>query len=119
MTPKLWIAGLLCLVAVAGCGDERTAGALPSTPPAQTDSSQVTTTVVGSATAGRTVFETTCQVCHKLGENEVGTGPRLVGANLTADAIRNQVEHPRDAMPPKLVSGTALDDVTAFILTLQ
>jgi hypothetical protein len=54
-----------------------------------------------------------------LSDAEVGAGPRLVGANLTEEAIKNQVAHPRDAMPPNLVSGTDLDDVTAFILQQQ
>lgn len=120
MSPKWWIAGLLCMVAaVSGCGGEQSAGALPSAPVEQVDAAKVTTTIVGSAAAGRTVFETKCQICHKLDDTEVGTGPNLVNANLTADAIRRQVQHPRDAMPPNLVSGTDLDDVSAFILQLR
>lgn len=113
----LAVVGALTLLVFAGCGEDRVSGAVPVSESAD----QVATAAVaaGSASQGRTVFETTCIVCHKLGEAEVGAGPRLVGANLTVEAIKGQVQHPRDAMPPNLVSGTDLDDVAAFIMQLQ
>ncbi len=126
-----WFRRIVCIAVAAvslagvGCGEDDAGGALP----APTSTTTVTQSklspgsraaaTVGQASAGRTVFETTCQVCHKIGENEVGAGPRLLGANLTEEAIKAQVRQPRDAMPPNLVSGTSLDDVTAFILQLK
>lgn len=112
------------LVGASGCGEDEAGGALPSAPATTTTQSKLTpgtrpAASVGQPSAGRTVFETTCEVCHKLSDAEVGAGPRLVGANLTEEAIKHQVAHPRDAMPPNLVSGTDLDDVTAFILQQQ
>lgn len=114
------VAGIV-LVTASGCGEEDAGGALPSAPATTTTQAKLTpgtgaSLSVGQPSAGRTVFETKCEVCHKLSDAEVGAGPRLVGANLTEEAIKNQVAHPRDAMPPNLVSGTDLDDVAAFIL---
>ena len=118
------VAACAVLVAAPGCGEDESGAALPIAPVTSTVQTRSTagsrpTTTVGQASAGRTVFETKCEVCHKLTDAEVGAGPRLLGANLTAETIKAQVTHPRDAMPPNLVSGTDLDDVAAFILQQQ
>lgn len=105
----------LVLVAAAGCGG----GSDTAPGVGQAENARVVDPPPGDSFAGQTVFETNCQVCHKLDETEIGAGPNLVDAGLTADAIRDQVTRPRDLMPPDIVSGDDLDDVVAYLVTLQ
>lgn len=108
---------LLATAAFGGCGDSTSTPATTATVTRATGTP--TDAPRGDATAGRTVFETKCQVCHLADGAEAGAGPQLVGMSLTEDAIRTQVKHPRHAMPPNIVSGKDLDDVAAFILRQQ
>lgn len=109
---------LVCATCLLGaCGDSEPPA--PATTTTARATGTPTNAVVGDATAGRTVFETKCQVCHLAGGAEAGPGPKLVGRGLTEEAIRAQVQRPRNAMPPNIVAGKDLDDVTAFILRLQ
>ena len=48
-----------------------------------------------------------------------GVGPQLAGAGLTEDQIREQVINGGGAMPPGLAQGQDLDNVTAYVLSLQ
>ncbi len=48
-----------------------------------------------------------------------GTGPQLAGAGLTEAQIREQVMNGGGAMPPGLATGQDLDNVTAYVLSLQ
>jgi hypothetical protein len=71
--------------------------------------------------AGKATFEGSgsCQGCHPAGGTASGVGPVLAGAGLTAEAITNQITNPVGAMPANLVSGKDLEDVTAYVLSLQ
>ncbi len=110
-------------IAACGGGDEPPAVSPPVSVTDNTPTIQTTTvrteTVPGDADAGRTVFEQTCQTCHPAGGSEAGTGPKLAEAGFTAERIRQQILHPRQAMPPNLVSGDDLDNVTAYVAGLQ
>jgi mono/diheme cytochrome c family protein len=100
------------------------------TPPATTSTPPATTTATPPATgggggdaaavaAGKTFFEGTCQACHTAGGTQAGVGPKLTGLGLTADRITNQIVNGGGAMPPGLASGTDLENVTKFVLSLQ
>lgn len=109
--------------AACGGGDEPPAVSPPVSVTSTTPTIQTTTvrtdTVAGDVDAGRTVYEQSCQGCHPAGGADAGAGPRLAGAGFTAEQIREQIVNPRQSMPPNLVSGTDLDDVTAYVVGLQ
>lgn len=69
--------------------------------------------------AGKTFYETTCQGCHPAGGTQAGAGPVLAGKGLTADAITTQITTPAGTMPAGLASGADLENVTAFLQSLQ
>lgn len=73
----------------------------------------------GDAAAGKTFFEGTCQGCHPAGGTADGVGPKLEGIGWDADQISNQVENGGGAMPPGLASGADLENVVAYVLSLQ
>lgn len=74
----------------------------------------------GDVEAGLTVFAATCTGCHlDDGKAAGGVGPQLAGAGLTADAIDNQVVNGGATMPAGLVSGEDLDNVVAYVVSLQ
>ena len=101
----------------AGCGES---DSTPATVTTSTASPGTPTAAAGGdATAGRTVFETRCELCHRMGGTEAGAGPVLSGLGLDDTAIKKQIREPRNAMPPNIVTGKDLEDVTAFVLTLQ
>lgn len=77
-------------------------------------------TAVGDAAAGETFFAATCSGCHMdNGKAAGGVGPKLAGLALTADLVKTTVTNGRGVMPPGLASGTDLDNVTAYVLSLQ
>ena len=120
----------------AGCGgDDDSADQPPTTeapttteapattaPPATT-TAPATTAGGGDAAAveeGQIFFASTCTSCHlENGTAAGGTGPKLEGAGLTEDQIREQVMIGGGAMPPGLAQGQDLDNVTAYVLSLQ
>jgi len=73
----------------------------------------------GDVAAGKTFFEGACQACHPAGGNEVGAGPKLSGLGRTADQIKTQIEKPSGTMSPNLATGEDLENVTAFVLSIQ
>ena len=73
----------------------------------------------GDVAAGEAFFGTTCGGCHINGGNDAGAGPKLAALGLTADAIRNQVVNGGGAMPPGLASGADLDNVVAYVVSIQ
>ncbi len=74
----------------------------------------------GDAVAGKTVFSATCTGCHMNdGLDAGGVGPKLAGLGLTADRVKTQVENGGATMPAGLVSGDDLDNVVAYVLSIQ
>jgi cytochrome c553 len=74
----------------------------------------------GDAAAGEQVFAANCTGCHlNNGQDEGGVGPELAGLGDDAEAIRNQVINGGGAMPGGLVSGADLDNVVAYVLSIQ
>jgi len=130
---------LVIVVAIAavaaGCGSSSSSSTASSTPDttstatttATTDTSATTDTTATTATgasaaavaAGKTYFDNTCQGCHSASGTQAGVGPKLAAAGLTADRVKNQVENGGGAMPPGLASGTDLDNVVAYVLSIQ
>ena len=126
----LVLAALIGMVIVAGCGsdssaDSTTTEAAPaSTAPATTapatTAPATTEAAAGDAVAGETVFAAVCSGCHLNNGTEAGgIGPKLAGTGLDAAAVENQVNNGGGAMPAKLVSGTDLDNVVAYVVSLQ
>ena len=76
--------------------------------------------VAGDAAAGEQFFASTCTSCHlNNGMDAGGVGPQLAGAGLDAATVRTTVENGRGAMPPGLASGEDLDNVVAYVLSIQ
>jgi len=74
----------------------------------------------GDAAAGEQVFARSCTSCHLgNGKQAGGVGPQLAGLGLTADRIHAQVVNGGGPMPPGLVSGTDLDNVVAYVVSIQ
>ncbi|MCC6831839.1 MAG: cytochrome c [Thermoleophilia bacterium] len=99
--------------------------ATETAPPAETTETEATTTsgggeeASGDAAAGKTTFEGICQGCHANGGNDAGVGPKLAGAGLTGDTIKTTIQSGKGAMPPGLVSGDDLENVAAYVLSIQ
>jgi mono/diheme cytochrome c family protein len=126
-------AGLLGGVA-AGCGDDDDSGEATTTeapatttapattaPPATTTAPATTAAPAGGdVAAGEAFFSQTCTGCHlENGTAAGGTGPQLAGAGLTEAQIREQVMNGGGAMPAGLATGQDLDNVTAYVLSIQ
>lgn len=100
--------------------------ATETAPPAETNTEATDTSgggggedVEGDAAAGKATFEGVCQGCHANGGNDAGVGPKLAGVGLTADAIKTQIVNGKGVMPGGLVSGADLDNVTAYVVSIQ
>jgi mono/diheme cytochrome c family protein len=123
------IVSALALVG-AGCGgdDEPSTGGTTqaSTPATTTPSdttastpSDTTAAAAGDATAGKEVFDTRCQGCHGAGGVNGPSGPTLAGTGLTAERVTAQVTNGGGAMPAGLATGTDLENVVAYVVSLQ
>jgi cytochrome c551 len=76
--------------------------------------------VKGDVTAGKTFFAATCPACHMQdGMAAGGIGPKLAGSGFDAETIRHQVEVGGGPMPGGLATGTDLDNVVAYVLSIQ
>lgn len=74
----------------------------------------------GDAAAGKTVFAASCTGCHMAdGTAAGGVGPKLSGLGIDATTIKNQVINGGGPMPGGLVSGKDLDNVVAYVLSIQ
>jgi len=111
----------------AGCG-----GSDPDAARTPTDAVTVTNGETGEATdtsgegggneaaaAGKTFFEGTCQACHPAGGTEAGMGPKLEGIGWNEAQITKQVQDGGGAMPGGLASGADLENVVAYVVSLQ
>jgi mono/diheme cytochrome c family protein len=76
----------------------------------------------GDAAAGETTFAASCSSCHlNDGKDAGGVGPQLAGAGLDAAATTDVLENgrPGTAMVGGLVSGEDLENVVAYVVSLQ
>lgn len=69
--------------------------------------------------AGKTAFEGKCQGCHADGGATAGAGPVLKDKGLTPEAIKAQIVNGKGAMPAGLATGEELDNITAYVASLQ
>lgn len=74
----------------------------------------------GDVAAGEAVFAASCTGCHlNNGMDDGGVGPKLVGIGDDEEKIRDQVVNGGGAMPAGLASGKDLDNVVAYVVSLQ
>lgn len=128
------VAGLLGVA--AGCGGDDDSGEQTTTEAPATTTAPATTEAPATTTApattaggggdaaaveeGQIFFASTCTGCHlENGTAAGGTGPQLAGAGLTEAEIREQIENGGGAMPAGLATGQDLDNVTAYVLSIQ
>ena len=132
----------LSLAFLAGCGDDDDEGAdattteatTQATAPATTDEPQTDPSTGGATTraetegedevegdvaAGQQFFTSTCGSCHMNGGQEAGVGPVLAGQGLTPEVVRTTVENGKGAMPPGLAQGEDLENVVAYVVSIQ
>lgn len=73
----------------------------------------------GDVAAGKTAFEANCQGCHPAGGTQAGVGPQLSGSKLDAAQVKMQIMNGKGAMPGGLVSGADLDNVVAYVMSIE
>ncbi len=74
----------------------------------------------GDVAAGQQVFAASCTGCHlNNGEDGGGVGPQLSGLGDDAATIEAQIVNGGGAMPGGLVSGADLENVVAYVLSIQ
>lgn len=88
--------------------------AAPSAPEAGTSDASS-----GDVAAGKTVFEANCQGCHPAGGTQAGVGPQLSKSKLDAAQIKMQVMNGKGAMPGGLATGADLDNVVAYVVSIE
>lgn len=99
---------------------EATTAAAPTTTAPATTAPATTAADDAAAKAGLVVFQKTCTGCHMADGTEAGgVGPKLAGLGLSAETIRNQVVNGGGAMPPGLATGEDLNNVTAYVVSIQ
>ncbi|MFM9019422.1 MAG: c-type cytochrome [Actinomycetota bacterium] len=73
----------------------------------------------GDAAAGKVAFEANCQGCHPAGGTQAGAGPQLSASKKDAAQVKMQIMNGKGAMPGGLVSGTDLDNVVAYVMSIE
>jgi mono/diheme cytochrome c family protein len=73
---------------------------------------------LGDARSGALIFGSTCAACHGAGGRGGGIGPRLVGAPISIEQVKAQIDAGGGAMPSGLVTGRREEDVLAYVATL-
>jgi len=101
--------------------DGQTVTAPATSVPAETEAETETEAASGGdAAEGEQVFAASCTGCHLNNGNDAGgVGPQLAGAGLAEDTVKSVVENGQGAMPAGLVSGEDLDNVAAYVVSLQ
>jgi len=127
-------AALLAVAAVLaaiGCGgDDEPSAAEPTTTatatapaPRAPETTPATTAEepagAGGVAAGRSVFMASCSGCHAGLGTRAAFGPRLSGMGLSEATIRATIRDGSGQMPAGLASGQDLEDVVAYVLSLQ
>jgi cytochrome c551 len=74
----------------------------------------------GDVAAGEEVFATNCSGCHlNNGQDAGGVGPQLAGGGRDAALVETTVVNGKGAMPGGLVSGDDLENVVAYVVSIQ
>ncbi len=73
----------------------------------------------GDVAAGKTAFEANCQGCHPAGGTQAGVGPQLSASKKDAAQVKMQIMNGKGAMPGGLVSGADLDNVVAYVMSIE
>ncbi len=74
----------------------------------------------GDVAAGLVVFQAKCTGCHLSdGTAAGGVGPQLKGMGYSAETVKNQVVNGGGPMPAGLATGTDLDNVVAYVVSIQ
>ncbi len=74
----------------------------------------------GDAAAGEATFASVCTGCHlNNGQDAGGVGPQLAGQGLDAAYVTETVTNGRPPMPAGLVSGADLENVVAYVVSIQ
>jgi mono/diheme cytochrome c family protein len=73
---------------------------------------------LGDARSGALIFGSTCAACHGAGGRGGGIGPPLVGAPITIEKVKAQIDAGGGAMPAGLVKDRREEDVLAYVATL-
>ncbi|MGE0026815.1 MAG: cytochrome c [Thermoleophilia bacterium] len=142
MRTRAWAAAALAVAALAaaGCGGDDGGGdaaevpaattaeattapattAPATTAPASTAPATTAPAGAGTAAAGKEVFAAApCAGCHAGLGTRAGFGPKLADQGLTKAFIRTTVVNGRGQMPAGLVEGQDLNDVVAYVYSLQ
>ena len=85
----------LMLMSLAACGEEEKGG---------------------DPINGESVYNASCASCHGSAGSGL-SGPELPGTSTEED-IANAIENGIGSMPPGLITGTDIDDVIAYLMTL-
>lgn len=106
--------------------DTNAPGDETGTAPAGTESTPAESTETaaappaGDVAAGKTFFAATCTGCHMADGTEAGgVGPKLAGLGLTSEFIHDMVVNGGQIMPPGLATGADLDNVVAYVESIQ
>jgi mono/diheme cytochrome c family protein len=94
-------------------------GSTVEAPGGETTGGETTEEADPAVAAGQTFFEATCQGCHTNLGQEQGAGPILAGGGRAEDLIRTTVVNGRGIMPAGLATEEDLDNVVAFVLSIQ
>lgn len=73
----------------------------------------------GDVAAGKVAFEANCQGCHPAGGTQAGVGPQLSASKKDAAQVKMQIMNGKGAMPGGLVSGADLDNVVAYVMSIE
>ena len=60
-----------------------------------------------------------CSGCHAELGNKAAFGPKLAGQGLTEAEIRDTIENGKGQMPAGLAEGQDLEDLAAYVSSLQ
>ncbi len=118
------LASLLIIALVVACAPAPAevtptpAKAPAATPPAKAPAATPAAAGPGDPAKGKTVFEANCNSCHPGGKQ--GVGPDIRGKD--PDTVRRQVRNGGQAMPafpPSQISDQQLNDLAAYVKSLQ
>jgi len=89
-------------------------------PPPAEEGAEVEEADPAAVEAGQQAFNQACTTCHAMDGIGAGPiGPNLEGVGLTADQISSVIVNGQGSMPGGLVSGQQLDEVVAYLETIQ